>query len=173
MKHAQSAHFDNIATASHPVWRKRQMKPFTCRAVRQQLIAQAAVMPEWERAAYLHERLTDLDRALDCTEADAIERWLDCEELLQGCARIVDYDGGSRGSGQPTPLADDDMDALKAHAAAKQALLHTHRASLRVLADMMQAGEWRLYPQMIGRIRRAARELTKVHRLSAHRVHST
>lgn len=163
MKHTQTAHFDNIATASHPVWRKRQMKPFTCRAVRHQLIAQAAVMPQWERAAYLADRLTDLDRALDCIEAEALERWLDCEELLQGCARIVDYDGGSRGSGQPTPLADDDMDALKLHADAKRRLSRGALDTLAWLGAMMHGG-WILNADFVRYVCLAARELTKMHR---------
>jgi hypothetical protein len=173
MKPTQSAHFDNIATANAPVWRKRVRKPFTCHAVRMELVAQAAQLAEWERANYIDERLTDLDRALSWVEADALERWLDCEELLQGCAKTVDWDGGSGGSGRSSPVPDDDMEALAAHAEMKRRLAVRHRSALRVLATMMQGGEWVLCGGFVRRVRSAALELTKLHSCVHSKLHSS
>lgn len=173
MKPTQAAHFDNIATANAPVWRKRVRKPFTCYAVRMELVAQAAQLPEWERAAYIDERLTDLDRELDCDKAEALERWLDCEELLQGSAKTVDWDGGSGGGGRSSPVSDEDMEALAAHAEVKQRLAVRHRSALGMLATMMQGGEWVLGGGFIRRVRSAALELTKLHSCVHSKLHSS
>lgn len=159
---------DNIGTAMAPTWRARQRKPFTCYAVRMELVAQAAELPEWLQQAYLDERLTDLDRALDCNQAEAIERWLDCEELLQGRPASIG-DGGGGGSGRSV-LSDDAMEALAEHAEMKRRLAARYRGALGALATMMQSGEWTLTEGFVGRARAAAIELTKIARVHAHTI---
>jgi len=160
---------DNIGTAMAPTWRARQRKPFTCYAVRMELVAQAAQLPEWQQEAYLDERLTDLDRALDCDQAEELERWLDCEELLQGRPASLG-DGGGGGSGRASPVADDDLAMLTDHAEIKRGLREDQRSALAVLARMMEAREWRLYPKLTDRIRRAAQALTKIARVHAQQI---
>lgn len=161
---------DNIGTAMAPTWRARHRKPFTVSAVRAELVHQAAQLPEWEREGYLDERLTDLDRALDCNQAEAIERWLDCEELLQGRVRCSDYGDRVLGSGRPDPVPDEDMEALAEHAEMKRLLSVRSRKALAVLVRMTEATEWRLIPAFIRDMRHAAAELTKIARVHAQQI---
>ncbi len=143
MKNTQSAHFDNIATASHPVWRKRVRKPFTCRAVRQQLIAQAADLPIDERQLYVSRRLTALDKALDDDEAEALEAWLDAEEILTGRCKIGDYgDRTGGGSGRASPVPDSTIAMLRDHAMRKRSLSLDQRRALHILLPMRGDREW-------------------------------
>lgn len=158
---------DNIGTAMAPTWRARQRKPFTCYAVRVELVAQAAELPEWLQQAYLDERLTDLDRALDCNQAEAIEHWLDCEELLQGRPASIG-DGGGGGS-ERSVLSDDAMEALAEHAELKRRLAVRHRSTLGMLVMMMQT-DWVLTEGFIYRARSAASELTKIARVHAQTI---
>lgn len=161
MKNTQSVHFDNIATASHPVYRRRMRAPFTVFAVRMDLIAQAAELPEYARDAYIDERLTELDRALSCDEAEALERWLDAEQLLQGRPATIGEGGG--GGGRSSLLADDVMDALAEHAEVKASLgLHSRRVLAR-LAQMMDAPQWTMDARFVDDVHKAAAKLTKLH----------
>src|SRR5688572_26027308 len=91
MKGSKREHLDNMATPGAPVWRRRLRKPYTCWAVRADLLRQAADLPDRERQLYVRRRLTELDKALSDDEAEALERWLDCEEMLQGRVKISDY----------------------------------------------------------------------------------
>jgi hypothetical protein len=159
---------DNIGTAMAPTWRARQRKPFTCYAVRMELVAQAAQLPEWQQQAYLDERLTELDRALDCDQAEALERWLDCEELLQGRPASIG-DGGGDGSGRSV-LSDDAMDALASHAEIKRRLSGGTIHTLGLLARMMEAPRWDFGTFFVGEMRQAAWELTKIARVHAQQI---
>src|SRR6185503_8967379 len=108
--------FDNIATPGAPVWRRRLRKPYTCWAVRMELVRQSAELPDGERQLYVRRRLTELDKALGDDEAEALERWLDCEEMLCGRVKIGDYgDRTGGGSGMASPVPDRLVEALEAH----------------------------------------------------------
>jgi len=93
--------FDNIATPGAPVWRRRLRKPYTCWAVRMELVRQSAELPDGERQLYVRRRLTELDKALGDDEAEALERWLDCEEMLCGRVKIGDYGDRTGNDGIP------------------------------------------------------------------------
>jgi hypothetical protein len=134
--------FDNIATPSHPVWRKRWRKPFTCRAIRMELARQAALQPVAERMRYLSRRLTALDKALDDGQVQALEAWLDAEEILAGRAKITNYEGGSGGGGKPSPVPDDWLRMLCEHAARRRHLSLDQRRALHILLFMMGDREW-------------------------------
>ena len=142
MKKLPSVHFDNIATESHPVWRKRLRKPFTCRAIRMELARQAAQQPVAERARYLSRRLTPLDKALDDGQVQALEAWLDAEEILGGRAAITSYEGGRGGRGKPSPVPDAMMEMLRRHANWRDGLTLSQNAALCELKSMMAAREW-------------------------------
>jgi hypothetical protein len=159
MKNTANIHHDNIATPGAPVWRRRIRKPFTCKAVRLQLIAQAADLPEIERERYVRRRLTKLDLALSDEQAEAVEEWLLCEELLSGRVKISDYgDRTGGGSGRASPVPDALMGRLREHA----------RLGARVfcgwldeLARMMEARHWQITDLEIEMIRRTAANLVR------------
>lgn len=143
MKTATTYHLDNLATANHPVWRRRIRLPLTPWAVRCDLIAQSAEVPEHERVAYVSRRLTALDRRLSDTEAQALEEWLLCHELLNGAAKIPSYGdrsySGGRGS---SPIPDRMMARVGQH---MEICKHTpiiHRRILDMLAVMMTSRDW-------------------------------
>lgn len=141
MKNTAHIHHDNIATPGAPVWRRRIRKPFTVKAVRLQLIAQAADLPELERERYVRRRLTKLDLALTDEQAEAVEEWLLCEELLSGRVKISDYgDRTGGGSGRASPIPDALMGRLKRHS--KLNIIGRGFRGLRGLLDLMQAREW-------------------------------
>lgn len=143
MKGSRTEHLDNIATPGAPVWRRRLRKPFTCWAVRTDLLRQAADLPDRERQLYVRRRLTELDKALSDDEAEALERWLDCEELLQGRVKISDYgDRTGGGSGQASPVPDRVIAAMEDHAQAKRRMPRHMRAVLQLLGRMMEAPAW-------------------------------
>lgn len=134
---------DNVATPGAPVWRRRLRKPFTCWAVRAELLSQAAELSDRERQLYVRRRLTDLDKALDDDEAEALERWLDCEDMLQGRVKISDYgDRTGGGSGQASPVPDRVIMAMEAHAWAKRGMPAHMRAVLLLLGRMMETPAW-------------------------------
>jgi hypothetical protein len=137
MKNTANIHHDNIATPGAPVWRRRIRKPFTCKAVRLQLIAQAADLPELEREAYVRRRLTKLDLALSDEQAEAVEEWLLCEEVLSGRVKISDYgDRTGGGSGRASPVPDALMGRLKSHARLKKHLSYRATHMLNLLQHM-------------------------------------
>lgn len=143
MKNTANVHFDNIATPSHPVWRRRQKKPFTCYALRMELVRQAADLPDAERVLYVKRRLTPLDKALDDVEAEALETWLACEEWLSGRAKIGDYGAGAGGGNARTSqLPDRIMPLLAGHALMKRRLRPGYRRALGMLALMMESKDW-------------------------------
>lgn len=161
MKNTAHIHHDNIATPGAPVWRRRIRKPFTCKAVRLQLIAQAADLPELERERYVRRRLTKLDLALTDEQAEAVEEWLLCEELLAGRVKISDYGGRTGGgSGQASPIPDALMGRLRAHATVGVRLgrgcVAFHRLRL-----MMDSREWALTDWDIRAICQAAAYLNR------------
>lgn len=124
---------DNIATDMAPVWRHRLMTPLTPRAVREELIAQLHGEPEAMRQAWLDARLTELDHLLDDAEADCLERFCQCEEMLGGNARCSDYLGERAYGGHGcTPLPDEALEALAGHAEAKKQLSGPTRGVLLV-----------------------------------------
>lgn len=160
---------DNIGTEMSPTWRARMRAPFTVYAVRMELAAQAAQLPEWEREAYLDARLTDLDRALDCDQAEALERWLDCEAMLQGRPATLG-DGGGRGGGRSSLLDDEALPMLAEHALVKSVLSVRSRKILAVLSQMMAAQQWKLIPHFISGVRHSAAELTKIAHVHAQQI---
>lgn len=87
-------------------------------------------------------KMTALDEALTTDEADAFEQYHNCELLLLGNARGVDYCGdrikGTRLN--MSPIADRDMIRLREHAAIKKALPRTVLAVLAV-ACAQQRGD--------------------------------
>lgn len=143
-KAVEQIQHDNIATPGAPVWRRRFRKPFTCWAVRIELVRQAGELKdEGERQLYVRRRLTELDKALSDDQAEALERWLDCEEMLQGRVKIGDYgDRTGGGSGQVSPVPDRVLDALAAHAEAKRRMHPYPRKVLAMLVAMMEAPQW-------------------------------
>ncbi|HET8726665.1 MAG TPA: hypothetical protein VFO41_04050 [Alphaproteobacteria bacterium] len=167
MKQNTTIHFDNIATPGAPVWRERRPKPLTCYAVRMELVRQAAQLPDYEQARYLNDRLTALDKALTDSEASAVEGWLNCEELLQGRAQIVDYEGGCASSfGPRAPIPSEAMEMLRDHAERKRAMLLVHRCALASLAALMEMREWRMDRALIADIKAAASALEKMDRVA-------
>lgn len=134
--------FDNIATPGAPVWRRRLRKPYTCWAVRMELVRQSAELPDGERQLYVRRRLTELDKALSDDEAEALERYLDCEETLGGRGAISNFSGSSRVTGAASPVPDSVMEKLKLHAADKRLLPPSHAQVLNVLARMMENTAW-------------------------------
>jgi hypothetical protein len=133
---SRAVHLDNIATRYAPVWRARVTTPLTPRAVRQQLMTQANELHEMERQRYVRRRLTALDRALDDDEADALERWLLCEEMLAGRVKIGNYgDQTGGGKNNASPIPDSMIVLVQAHMRDKRLL---DRASLRVLAKLAE-----------------------------------
>jgi hypothetical protein len=159
---------DNLGTQLSPTWRARRQAPFTIRSIREELFRQAAALPEWQQQAYLDERLTELDRALDCDQAEALERWLDCEELLQGRPASIG-DGGGGGSGRSV-LSDDAMDVLASHAEIKRRLSPVSRQALAELASLMNAKHWDLDVAALWLIGIATAELTKIARVHAQQI---
>ena len=167
MKRHTTIHYDNIATPGAPVWRGRQCKPLTCWSVRMELVRQAAQLPEYEQARYLGDRLTPLDKALTDSEAMAVECWFDCEELLNGRAQIIDYEGGCASSfGPRAPIPSEAMEMLRDHAERKRALRLVHRCALASLAALMEMREWRMDRALIADIKAAASALEKMHRFA-------
>lgn len=156
---------DNIGTAMAPTWRARMRAPFTVYAVRMEISASAMLLPAWERDAYFDEQLTDLDKALDANQAEALERWLDCEAMLQGRPASIG-DGGGGGSGRSV-LSDDVMEALAEHAELKRRLSGGARVTLATLARMMDAPQWEFNRRFVGSVRSAASELTRIARVHA------
>ena len=143
LKTHANVQFDNLSTPLHPVWRRRLRKPFSCRAIRMELARQAAQQSGNEQQIYLRRRLTELDKALGDDEAEALEAWLDAEEILSGRVKIGDYgDRTGGGSGMASPVPDRVVGALRAHAMAKRAMPHHMRRVLTLLAMMMEAPEW-------------------------------
>jgi hypothetical protein len=160
----KNVQFDNIATPGAPVWRGRHRVPLTCHEVRIELVRQATELPELERARYLNDRLTGLDKALSDDEARAVECWLDCEEILRGRARTTDYSGSGGGSfGPASPIASDCMEALEGHAEARKTLSLANRRTLAILSEMMEGRDWMLTPQFIEDVKNAARALLRFH----------
>ena len=140
---SKTVQFDNIATPGAPVWRRRLRKPYTCWAVRMELVKQAAELPDDERQLYVRRRLTELDKLLGDDEAEALERWLDCEEMLGGRVKIADYgDRTGGGSGGASPVPDRVFQAMEDHAALKRAMSRHTRAVLHMLGQMMEAPSW-------------------------------
>ena len=107
---------------------------------------QAADLPDDERQQYVRRRLTVLDKALTNGESEALERWLGCEEMLQGRGRTVHWDGGSGGDGfrRASQAPDGAMKRLADHAAAKRALTARDLKALAMLGQMMEAPQWDL-----------------------------
>lgn len=143
MKTATTYHLDNLATANHPVWRRRIRLPLTPWAVRCDLIAQSAEVSEHERAAYVSRRLTALDRALRDEEAQALEEWLLCHELLNGRAQSSNYgDRTLTGRWLLGPISDAMMPRVNNHARNLPSIPARHRRILDALAAMMSSREW-------------------------------
>lgn len=167
MKRHTTIHFDNIATPGAPVWRERRPKPLTCYAVRMELVKQAALLPSYEQARYLDDRLTALDKALTDSQASAVEDWLNCEELLNGRAQIIDYEGGCASNfGPRAPIPSEAMEMLRGHAECKRAMRLVHRCALASLACLMEMREWRMDRALIADIKAAASALEKMHRFA-------
>lgn len=83
------------------------------------------------KAGKLH--LTTLDRMLDIGEALALERWAACEELLNGSAKAVSFDGGTGGSLVRSPIPDKQIEAVHEHMRFRKRLL-CQSVSFRLLA---------------------------------------
>lgn len=143
MTKATTYQLDNLATANHPVWRRRIRLPLTPWAVRCDLIAQSAEVPEHERPAYVSRRLTALDRRLSDAEAQALEEWLLCHELLNGSAKIPSYGDRSQCEGVKfSPIRDSMMKRVNRHAQNLRSIPVGHRRILDALAAMMSSREW-------------------------------
>jgi hypothetical protein len=89
-------------------------------AERQKAIARPTILltPLPQRLALMKAgkvQLTTLDRMLDDAEANALERWALCEELLHGSAKAVSFDGGSGGSLVRSPIHDEQIKAVHEH----------------------------------------------------------
>jgi hypothetical protein len=89
-------------------------------AERQKAIARPTMLltPLPQRLALMKAgkaQLTTLDRMLDDVEANALERWALCEELLHGSAKAVSFDGGSGGSLVRSPIHDEQIKAVHEH----------------------------------------------------------
>lgn len=112
---------DNIATPLAPVWRTRRLLPLTPQAIRYEQLSDGT----------LHR--TPLDLLLDDAQAQALEHYAWCEELLQGSARCADYSGDRVQSTRlaMAPLTPVQLQQLHEHAYIKRRL---HGATLRVLA---------------------------------------
>jgi hypothetical protein len=144
-KPQKTIHLDNIATLGAPVWRGRVTTPLTPRAVRMQLIDQAADLPGDDCQRYVRRRLTMLDRALDDAQAAALDEWLVCEELLSGRAKIGNYGDASGGSSNRGSLIPDAMmPRVGRHAAMKRRLPTIHLEALYLLTVMSSAPYWDL-----------------------------
>lgn len=78
-------------------------------------------------------QLTTLDRMLDDAEANALERWALCEELLHGSAKAVSFDGGSGGSLVRSPIHDEQIKAVHEHMRFRKRL-PCHGVQFRLLA---------------------------------------
>lgn len=135
---------DNIATKSEPVWRRRVRTPLTPWAIRQQLITDAAELPESERLKFLAHRLTALDKALSDEAAVALEEWLLCEETLCGRGTVGDYLGSGAKESQISfsPVPDHMFERLRAHAMLKKGLKTQDLQLLQQLGLMMQSRDW-------------------------------
>lgn len=167
---------DNLGTDLAPTIRTRLRAPFSCRAIRQQLLDQCGERSEWEREQYVRRRLTLLDKALTDEEAEALEEWLLCEELLSGKAKVGNYNDSVGGAGKPSLLPDSMMSRLRRHARLKRAIAGQHAEALYQLRLMMDAPAWdyghagwrllgpglsynRARRQFVGAVKMAAREL--------------
>ena len=110
--------------------RRREARERPARPVRQQPLL-TPFARRMDMVAAGDVRLTELDAMLGDDEALALEEWADCEEMLSGRVMTVNWEGGSRGVGQPEPVADACLAQLAAHGRRKAGL---GQRSLQVLA---------------------------------------
>jgi hypothetical protein len=129
---------DNIATPNAPVWRARIKTPLTPRAVRNELIKQSH--SEADAQAWLEARMTPLDRCLSDEQAEALELYVMCEQMLAGSARCADYAGDrvQTSRSDMSPMNDRWLIRLACHAELKKRLSETDRAMLALFTEQQE-----------------------------------
>ena len=110
----------NVATKLAPIWRTRNVLPLTSAHVRNEQIEAG----ELQR--------TPLDKLLTTQEADSLESYVLCEDILSGNARCADYTGDRVQSSRigMSPVADNRLAMLRTHAAIKHRLTPSERDAL-------------------------------------------